>query len=176
MDTGVINPGNEGKVSFLEPGEYRYYVQLPPGDARARDRYRQVEGDARSESGRHPGQPHRCRWTSRSLICVRSGEGDSRRRRHCDLDQHRARRRTRSMPIGRSPTSSTPAIRSRTLSTKAGTFEYQCGLHPAMVGTIEVVEAVRRLPNRARPRRIHALTSANRTIGQAEGPFRHCAV
>ncbi|HEU5117729.1 MAG TPA: plastocyanin/azurin family copper-binding protein, partial [Isosphaeraceae bacterium] len=25
---------------------------------------------------------------------------------------------------------------------KAGTFEYQCGLHPAMVGTIDVVEAL----------------------------------
>ena len=78
MDTGVINPGSKGTVTFLDPGDFQLHRATSIPRCLAWSRSQAIEGDARRQV-RKPAQSRR-RWRlrSRSSICIRSREGDTR--------------------------------------------------------------------------------------------------
>ncbi len=140
MDTGVINPGSKGTVTFLEPGELQLLVQLPSRDAWPGHGHRRIEGDAPGKSGSQPSRGGHGACDQDHRLCIRSREGDFRSRRHGDLDQHRKDAAHDLRGLGEVGHPQLWRHLRAHIRPSAGTFEYQCGLHPAMVGTIEVVD------------------------------------
>lgn len=138
MDTGVINPGDKGTVTFLEPGEYPYTCNFHPEMLGLVT----VTGESKATPEASPvGTP----TAAPMKVDVKIVD--------FAFDPEKA-----IVVVGGTATWTNTAPTAHTIYAdwaksdilntgdtfehtfdKPGKYEYQCGLHPAMVGTIEVV-------------------------------------
>jgi len=141
MDTGVINPGDNGSVTFLEPGEFSYTCNFHP----------EMLGLV-TVTGESKATPQASPVAAPMTIDVKIVD--------FAFNPEKA-----AIAVGGTVTwtntGKTPHTiyadwaKSDILNTgdtfeytfdKSGTFEYQCGLHTAMVGMIEVVDRASATP------------------------------
>jgi len=145
MDTGVIDPGKEGTVTFLEPGEFRYTCNFHPEMLGLVT----VTGESKATPEASPvGTPSAAPMQVDVKIVDFA------------FDPEKA-----TIAVGGTVTWTNTAqtphtiyadwAKSDILNTgdtfehtfdKPGAYEYKCGLHPAMVGTIEVIQGDRATP------------------------------
>jgi plastocyanin len=138
MDTGVIAPGDEGSVTFLEPGEYRYTCNFHPEMLGLVT----VTGESKATPEASPvGTPTAAPMQVNVKIIDFA------------FDPEKA-----TVAVGGTVTWTNTAPTAHTIYAdwaksdilntgdtfkhtfdKSGTYEYKCGLHPAMIGAIEVV-------------------------------------
>jgi len=139
MDTGVINPGSNGKVTFLEPGEFNYSCNFHPEMLGLVT----VTGESKATPQASPEASPVAAAMEFAIKIIDFA-----------FDPEKA-----TVAVGGTVTWNNAGKTPHTIYAdwaksdilnpgdtfshvfaKAGTFEYQCGLHPAMVGTIQVVE------------------------------------
>ena len=141
MDTGVIHPGAEGSVTFLEPGEFNYTCNFHP----------EMLGLV-TVTGESKATPAADESSAQA--------GDAPTTLEIDIVDFAFEPEVATIAVGGTVTWTNagqaphtvlgafadsdimdPSVSFDWTFDEPGTFEYQCGLHPAMIGTIEVVAA-----------------------------------
>jgi len=139
MDTGVINPGSKGMVTFLEPGEFNYSCNFHPEMLGLVT----VTGQSKATPQASPEASPVAAPMELAIKIIDFA-----------FDPQKA-----TVALGGRVTWTNSAKTPHTIFAdwaksdilnpgdrfehtfdRAGTFEYQCGLHPAMIGTIDVIE------------------------------------
>jgi plastocyanin len=141
MDTGVIDPGAEGSVTFLVPGEFDYACNFHPemlglvtvtGESKATPESTQVSSGGQGAPSEQDVQIIDFAFDPDVATIAVGGT-------------------ITWTNIGQAPHTvladwadsdiMNPGVTFSWTFDEAGSYDYQCGLHPAMVGTIEVVPA-----------------------------------
>ncbi len=150
MDTGVINPGGKGTVTFLEPGEFNYTCNFHPEMLGLVT----VTGDSKATPQASPeASPVAAPMTIDVKIVdfafdpgkVMLAVGGTVTWTNTGQTPHTILADWASSDI------LNPGGTFEHTFDRAGTFEYQCGLHPAMVGAVQVVEAAMASPEPSPP-------------------------
>jgi plastocyanin len=140
MDTGIIDPGDSGTVTFLDPGEFQYTCNFHPEMLGLVS----VRGDPKATPHASPEASPVAASMDVDIKIVDFAFGPDKA----------------TLAVGGTVTWINTGKTSHTIFAdwaksdilntgdtfahtfeQADTYDYQCGLHPAMVGTIEVVEA-----------------------------------
>ena len=141
MDTGVINPGAEGSVTFLDPGEYEYTCNFHPemlglvtveGESKATPE--SADGDSAGQGAPNELDVQIIDFAFDPEVAT-IGVGGTITWTNIGQAPHTVLAERVDSDI------MDPGVTFSWTFEEAGSYDYQCGLHPAMVGTIEVVSA-----------------------------------
>jgi plastocyanin len=145
MDTGVINPGGKGTVTFLDPGEFQYTCNFHPEMLGLVT----VTGESKATPQATPqASPVAAPMEMDVKIVDFAFDSDKATLAVGGTVTWTNTGQTPHTILASWATSDllNPGDSFQHRFDTVGTFEYQCGLHPAMVGTIEVVAAVSASP------------------------------
>jgi plastocyanin len=145
MDTGVINPGGKGTVTFLESGEFKYTCNFHPemiglvtvtGESKATPQATPQASPVAAPMDIDVKIVDFAFDSDQAVVAI----GGTVTWTNTGQTPHTI------LAIWATSDILNPGDTFEHSFDEAGRFEYQCGLHPAMVGTIDVIEATSASP------------------------------